>query len=251
MRYKLDWLADVLRAAGLKVAEEPGWKERGRAEMGAPKGVLVHHTGPGSSAGLLALIRNGRVDLPGPLSQLFLDDDGTFHVMAAGRCNHAGAGNWHGVTRGNSELIGIECKNAGDGKDIWEVFQMDALERGVAALLKYIGADAVMAAGHREYATPRGRKIDPTFDMIEFRDDVEDLMQGITPRMTVATVDPRRAMLRKGDQGNSVRELQKLLDIEVDGAFGPKTLAAVKAFQAQHGLTADGLVGPKTWEALL
>lgn len=256
MTYSLIWLADVLRTAGCKVVEAPGWKTRGRAEMATPEGVLLHHTGPGSSAALLALVRDGRggpTPLPGPLSHLFLDDDGTYHVIAAGRCNHAGAGIWHGVTAGNAHLIGIEAKNAGDGKDIWEAEQMTAYTVGVAALLKKIEADAVMAAGHREYATPRGRKIDPTFDMVTFREGVEAVMAGgiaAVPALP-ATVDPKRSMLRKGDQGASVRELQARLGLTVDGAFGPKTEAVVKTFQTKHGLTADGLVGPKTWEALL
>lgn len=243
------WLADVLRRAGLKVVERPGWEVRGRGKMGTVKGVLCHHTGAGSRDGLLNLIERGRDDLPGPLSQLFLDDDGTFYVLAAGRCNHAGRGNWQGVVNGNSELIGIEARNAGNGKDIWEEAQLDAYAVGVAAILKHIKADAVMAAGHKEYALPRGRKIDPTFDMVEFREDVENIMSGKAVT-AVTTVDPTRDMLRKGDSGGSVRELQKLLRITADGNFGPNTEAAVKKFQATKGLKADGLVGPRTWKEL-
>lgn len=254
MAYALTWLADVLRAAGCKVIEQPGWKDRGRGDMGTVKGVLAHHTGAGSTSGLLNLIVNGRADLPGPLSQLFLDEDGTWHVIAAGRCNHAGAGSWQGVTAGNTSFIGVEARNAGDGKDVWEEAQMDAYARGVAAILKHVGADDVMVAGHKEYATPRGRKIDPSFDMVAFRENVEAFMGGVKLGPVPATVDPKRAMLRKGDQGNSVRQLQELLGFKGearDGAFGPATDKAVRAFQAKNGLTADGLVGPATWKALL
>ncbi len=37
---------------------------------------------------------------------------------------------------------------------------------------------------------------------------------------------------------------------EVDGSSGPKTKAAIKNFQTQNGLNADGKVGPKTWRKL-
>lgn len=62
--------------------------------------------------------------------------------------------------------------------------------------------------------------------------------------------------LKKGASGLHVRILQGLLlaaahDIKVDGSFGPNTDAHVKAFQAHRNLTSDGVVGPKTWRALL
>jgi hypothetical protein len=63
--------------------------------------------------------------------------------------------------------------------------------------------------------------------------------------------------LRKGSIGGSVEQLQKLLNthnknsaLNVDGDFGAATLNAVKRFQQSKGLTADGVVGPKTWRAL-
>jgi peptidoglycan hydrolase-like protein with peptidoglycan-binding domain len=50
--------------------------------------------------------------------------------------------------------------------------------------------------------------------------------------------------------GPSVIWLQQKLRIAADGKFGPGTQQAVKNFQAAHGLTADGVVGPLTWQAL-
>ena len=61
--------------------------------------------------------------------------------------------------------------------------------------------------------------------------------------------------LKKGDRGDEVKALQEMLNtngyqLTVDGAFGGKTENAVKDFQNKHKLTADGIVGPRTWEAL-
>jgi peptidoglycan hydrolase-like protein with peptidoglycan-binding domain len=53
-----------------------------------------------------------------------------------------------------------------------------------------------------------------------------------------------------------VSELQRLLAAKgfdpgpVDGIFGPRTAAAVKAYQRSRRLVVDGVVGPKTWGAL-
>jgi peptidoglycan hydrolase-like protein with peptidoglycan-binding domain len=44
--------------------------------------------------------------------------------------------------------------------------------------------------------------------------------------------------------------MQAALGIKSDGDFGPGTEAAVKKWQAANGLTADGIVGPRTMEKL-
>lgn len=67
------------------------------------------------------------------------------------------------------------------------------------------------------------------------------------PKPTVAT------LFKKGDKGAQIKEIQKLLKMKSahqTGYFGPITEAAVKAFQKEHGLQADGIVGPKTMAAL-
>ena len=63
-------------------------------------------------------------------------------------------------------------------------------------------------------------------------------------------------MLRVGSRGAAVRTLQARLagrgaPIAADGIFGPRTGAAVQAFQRSSGLQVDGIVGPKTWRRLL
>lgn len=174
------WLAGALRAGGCKVTELAGWQGRGRpGAFGPVKGVLCHHVaGPRTgNAPSLNLIVNGRPDLPGPLSHLHLARDGTFTVIAAGKCNHAGPGAWQGVTSGNTSFIGIEAENAGDGTDPWPDAQMEAYAKGCAAILKHIGAPVIMCAGHKEYALPKGRKIDPAFDMTAFRRTVQAYME--------------------------------------------------------------------------
>lgn len=66
-------------------------------------------------------------------------------------------------------------------------------------------------------------------------------------------------VLRKGDEGKQVKALQILLigygykcgTTGADGDFGLNTQKAVKRYQQAKGLTADGIVGEKTWNSLL
>ncbi|MER7000617.1 GH25 family lysozyme [Streptomyces sp. NPDC000410] len=74
----------------------------------------------------------------------------------------------------------------------------------------------------------------------------------VGPRTWAALV----VTVRTGDRGSAVTAVQRGLAarghrVDVDGAFGPGTAGAVKAFQGANGLTADGVVGPRTWRALV
>lgn len=58
-----------------------------------------------------------------------------------------------------------------------------------------------------------------------------------------------------GDRGRQVKKLQEALNAQgeslvTDGIFGASTHAAIISFQAKHGLTPDGIVGPRTAAAL-
>lgn len=60
---------------------------------------------------------------------------------------------------------------------------------------------------------------------------------------------------RLGDTGQAIAEIQRRLiahgfTVSTDGTFGPITEAAVRRFQAAHGLAQDGLVGPVTFAEL-
>jgi hypothetical protein len=69
---------------------------------------------------------------------------------------------------------------------------------------------------------------------------------------------PTKPTLRKGSRGEYVTLAQTKLiqkcyscgDKGADGIFGAATEKAVKRFQQDNGLTVDGVIGPKTWEAL-
>jgi hypothetical protein len=82
-----------------------------------------------------------------------------------------------------------------------------------------------------------------------------------TPTTTAAAPAVAAALptttLKPGDTGAQVRALQRALKSlgypvgKIDGQYGPATKTAVAAFQHAAGLTEDGVVGPKTLNALI
>lgn len=186
---RLTDLAAYLRKQGLTVVETPGWKARGADLPAKPDTVVCHHTAtPNAAKGDLPTLRlliHGRSDLPGPLCQIALARSGVVHLVAAGKANHAGKGEWRGQTQ-SARTIGIEAEHPG-GRDPWPAVQYSAYVRLCAALCRYLEVDPNRVCGHREWALPRGRKSDPNFDLDAFRAAVR---AQLSPQPTPNEEDP-------------------------------------------------------------
>lgn len=264
------WLADVLRAEGVDVAEFSGWRRRGHGDFKDIRGVMVHHTG--SDFSTAASIAYGRADLAGPLSQLHIGRNGTVTVVAVGVAWHAGVGMypWLPVNMGNWHTIGIECANSGTGpwaphRYNWPDEQYFALVNCCAAISRRLGVPAERTIGHNEYAGRAQGKWDPgAIDMDRLRRDIA-LQIGASPVITsprpeVPVGKYADVLLYPGSRGPQVVELQRRLKfayasyagaLEITGVFGPETTAAVREFQRRTpGLLIDGIVGPATAAAL-
>lgn len=84
-------------------------------------------------------------------------------------------------------------------------------------------------------------------------------LDGIVGRNTwqaLLNINPASQVLKRGGKSSSVLFLQRLLLSylypinNLDGIFGDETERAVKAFQSENGLVADGIVGANTWRKL-
>ena len=155
MSYQIG-LPEALARRGVWVEVVPGWQSRGSSTFD-PRGAVSHWTA-GPKAGdrpSLKVCTVGRLDLPGPLCNVFLTRAGTAVVVAAGRANHAGKGGWKGLS-GNSTVFGTEAESSGDGD--WTDAQRKAYPRVNAAYCDLVGFGPDMLCGHHEWAPDR--KID-------------------------------------------------------------------------------------------
>lgn len=254
-------LADVLRKAGCKVSEAPGWKTRGHGSTLTPVGIMLHHTG-GRYPGDRTVVLKGRSDLPGPLCNLYLGPKGHFRAIAAGVAYHAGSGSQKVIDEarrgigsvgtaaqrrlrdttgtGNHYFIGIEVSNLGGRSYPKE--QIDALVKGLAALCKHYGWTEKHIKHHKEYTA---RKVD-----MSYRGKIRGRVALLLHPPAKKAAPKSRPNIKEGSSGKLVVDVQRALHITPDGQFGPKTKAAVYAFQRKRGWAGSGVVGPLTWRAL-
>ncbi len=134
--------------------------------------------------------------------------------------------------------------------------------QGMAADIKVSGIAPAAVAGYAESIGVRGIGLyegaDGNFVHIDTRADKfywyghaqqkRETFGGVAPAVTLQITLPA---LAKGDKGITVKALQRLLGIAVDGSFGPATQSAVKTRQKSAGLQQTGTCDAATWQALL
>jgi hypothetical protein len=274
---RLTWLGDEFRALGLRVVEEPDWKDRGSDWLaGRPIGGVQHHTAPPVPYNVRGLYK-ARIKC-----NFNVKPDGTVHVIAAGACNFstgpgskrvleetlddlspsntAKARGLEDDTSGNRWYINNETDHLGDGGPIPEV-QYEAVLACWLAIFRRMGWNPNRLIAHGEWTS---RKPDPKWNGKNSHQNLEDLRTdlaaalgggGTTIKAVIKEDDDAMLPLHFSDgfseptgQGRTqkredVKVLQALLgmsDEDIDGRYGQETADKVAAICGGDGRTVDG-----------
>lgn len=162
----------------------------------------------------------------------------------------------HIEAEGKYTRVSGHSPHEGYGKDVWDVMAW-----ATAEFLLWMGMEATESTirfhkeGNTTHKTCPGDLIDKEWFINKVRAEMGHSPFYPEPKPETSP-NKTRATVARGDTGGQVPVLQKALKNlgyyagAVDGDFGPKTDAAVRAFQAAYKLKVDGVVGPLTWDAL-
>jgi N-acetyl-anhydromuramyl-L-alanine amidase AmpD len=260
------WGREPEADAATAIASTAAWGARPASvtvQSAGPNKILVHHTATPNSTDLsqahaFALarsIQNHHMDVRG-----FVDSGQHFTISRGGfvmegrhrSLERLRAGSGHVVgahcSGQNSQAIGIE--NEGTYVSIAPPAALyNQLVTLCADICVQYRLSPTQIFGHRDFASTECPGDVLYARLPQLRSDVAARMGGGTPAPTFPSVS-------RGATGERVKTVQYLLrqsgaSVTVDGDFGSGTETAVKAFQSGHGLTADGVVGSKTWPALI
>ncbi|MER5360994.1 peptidoglycan-binding protein [Streptomyces sp. NPDC002785] len=209
--------------------------------------VIIHVT-QGSYAGSISWFQNPTAQVSahyvvrssdGQITQMVRDRDTAYHARSQ-----------------NASALGIEHEGFVDDPS-WFT---DTMYRSSAALTKHlcdrygIPKDRAHIIGHSEAPGNDHTDPGPYWDWTRYMQLVGgDTGGGTSDGLSFTAY----ATQRSGSTGAQVKAVQQLLSEQgyvvgaVDGSFGPATHNAVMAYQSTHRLTTDGVVGRRTWTALL
>lgn len=270
--------------------EYKDWATHNRNHKGAwgpVHGFMVHHTGS-DGKDQRAMLYDGFADLPGPLCQFGLAQDGTVHLIGWGRANHAGAGDPdvlaavkaetdiptdnESTVDGNKHFYGVEIWYSGTHK--MSDAQYATLRLLAAAICDFHGWSEGSVIGHGEWGSPGkwdpGIKAGTMMDMDAVRADIKATISAGKPSKPTTPTKPKptppafpgAGYFRPGARNAYVTQLGRQLIAKGYGRFysvgaGPtwtnSDRQAVRAFQVAQGWSgsgADGYPGPETWRRL-
>jgi hypothetical protein len=157
VRLDLHRIGTELNRRGVKTAWNPEGVHRGREINPRPEAIILHDTvttRAWTTANVWRLLTHGRAGLPGPLANLSPDRAGVVWLVANGRANHNGFGDY------DNDTIGVEVQCAGGLKgheEPWNPVQQDVTVTLCQVLESIYGNLPIL--GHKE--SDPGRKIDP------------------------------------------------------------------------------------------
>jgi len=122
-----------------------------------------------------------------------------------------------------------------DANNLNDIADTDDVKR----MTKKINGGSIGLADRQKRYTHAMEVLGMSAEMLDTEDDdIQEILDDI-------------GVLRKGSKGEGVKIMQEALGIGADGDFGPGTERALKKWQSDNGLTADGIAGPATFEKLL
>ncbi len=234
--------------AGAEVRVSPNFTPRRGTDR--PDMVILHYTGMATGQEAEAWLCDPASEVS---SHYLVHEDGRIVQMVRERDRawHAGKSSWQGITDVNSWSVGIEIVNPGHGLGYpafpkRQIQAVIALCRGIIERYEIL-PERILA--HSDVSP--GRKVDPG----------EKFPWAALARAGVGHfVAPARVrggtVLRRGDEGAGVEELQSMLalygyGVEITGTFDGQTETVVAAFQRHfRPRLVDGIADPATVETL-
>jgi len=217
-----------------------------------PTRIVVHNTANDApAANEITYMLNNSLEVS---YHIAVDDKEIIQAIPFNRnAWHAGDGS-KGI--GNRQGIGIEICYSKSGSTRFTNAEKNA-SKLIAYLLKSYGWTTARITKHKDYSgkyCPH-RTLDKGWT--RFVNMCQTELNKLNSSSNNGNVSTTKPILKQGSTGTKVKELQSLLTKlkynpgPIDGIFGTKTTNAVKDFQKSKKLVADGIVGPKTWNALL
>lgn len=253
----------IAQASGVRTVDELVTPRPGAF---TPVGVIWHYTATpprGRNMPTLNVVKRGRSDLPGPLSQYLLGRDGTVAAITTGKANHAGSGAqrvldsvrldrpppapWGPQVGGNRWFVGVEMEAGAPDYGYTGAQRVAALKLaiGLSQALD-IGPNAHI--GHSEWTARKGDPGD-NWSMPEFRQQIAaGLTSGPTPTRPNQEVDVTEAEINTivlrvldGLVGDPKDPADGYGEASADGSRTALGIRVAKVIQDEHAKTREAI----------